>query len=264
MLLERTEGKYYLNGEEVGPDGLLDRIRTLDDELGGRFTLTGEENEELRKLFAGYHPLPDFTSLVLMEASSGLFSYLAREKDASLAARVASAMGWQTDAGQLERIRTTSQRSGAYREYWMDLARNVLTADGFDDYRFGSVKSPGNGTYLYDGEKAVCYVEVSRQGDERRSAVISLTLLGNPEAIEDEEGNRGFEWCCFFDDELSRYGDGAMILGGRLRTIDPFGSSSRLHRRYDLVYDPIEAGQLALVLISLVRMLESYPPEAVE
>lgn len=259
--LDRCDGGYVIAGRKTGADDLLDTVMKLDDELGGSFTLTAVQNEALGRLFAGYVAVPDFTEVSFMEASSALFSYLAESGDDVLASQVARAMGWMSQDEHMARIRSSAPSSESYRAYWRTLAQEVLTYEGFDDFRFGSVKMDGCGTYLYDGEKAVCYIEVSRDGDELRHAVISLTLLGNPEAVDDEEGERQFEWCCFFDDEIGA-GDGeARILGGRLRTIDPYGASSLVHRRYDIVYDALDAPQLALVTRSLVRMLESYPPK---
>ena len=259
--LDRCDGGYVIAGRKTGADDLLDTVMKLDDELGGSFTLTATQNEALGRLFAGYVAVPDFTEVSFMEASSALFSYLAESGDDVLASQVARAMGWMSQDEHMARIRSSAPSSESYRAYWRTLAQEVLTYEGFDDFRFGSVKREGCGTYLYDGEKAVCYIEVSREGDERRRAVISLTLLGNPEAVEDEEGGRQFEWCCWFDDEISGSDDDAHLLGGRLRTIDPYGASSLLHRRYDLVFDSIDASTLALVTRSLVRMLESYPPK---
>lgn len=263
-MLERIDGKYILDSKPVSEEDLLDEVMALDDRLGGAITLSEEENGRLQTLFSQYDGVPDFTEVLLMKASSSLFSYLADSGDSHLASLVASRMGWVTHEERLEEIRKSSQESSSYRAWWRALAQEVLTGEGFDDYRFGSVRQDRNGTYLYDGERAVCYIEVSRQGGEKRSALISLTLLGNPEAIEDEEGNRAFEWCCFFDDELGARGDGATILGGQLRAIDPFGPNSTIQRRYDIVYREIDATTLGLVVKSLVRMLESYPPETLE
>lgn len=261
MVFSKCDEGYLVDGRPVTKDGLLEHVMRLDDERGGSFTLSADENKALSRLFAEYVGVPDFTRVSFMEASSALFSYLALSGDVELAGIVAGSMGWMRKDEQLDHIRGILPASEAYRSYWHLLAREVLTYEGFDDFRFGSVKREGCGTYLYDGEKAVCYIEVSREGDERRRAVISLTLLGNPEAVEDEEGERQFEWCCWFDDEISGSDDDAHLLGGRLRTIDPYGASSLLHRRYDLVFDSIDASTLALVTRSLVRMLESYPPK---
>ena len=259
-MLERTAEGYLLFSQPVGKEDLLEMITRIDEESGESSVLSAEEDSRLKKLFSSYAGLPDFTAVRFRKASSALFSYLASSQDSELASAVAAAMGWQSEEEKHELIRKYSQQSASYREYWLALAREVLTCEGFDTYRFGSVRPDRNGTYLYDGEKAVCYIEVSRSGDENRSALISLTLLGNPEAIEDEEGNRAFEWCCFFDDELSSSAD-ARILGGKLRAIDPFGPGSMLHRRYDIVYDSVDASTLAVVVVNLVKMLESYPPE---
>ncbi len=263
-MLEKRGDTYILYGEAIPLDGLLDAVMAKDDELGGQVGLTDDEAACLAQLFKGYSGRMDFSSVRFMEASAALFRYLAHSTDGDLARLAARSMGWRSDEEELERLRSLEGESGRYRAWWMDLARAVLTTEGFDDYRFGSVRRDGNGTYLYDGEKAVCYIEVSREGGDERHAVISLTLLGNPEAVDDEEGEREFEWCCFFDDEISRTDDDARILGGRLRAIDPYGGNSLIQRRYDIVYDSIGAETLALVVTSLVSMLASYPPQVLD
>ncbi len=58
-------------------------------------------------------------------------------------------------------------------------ASGIVLLKSYEDYLNG-----------YDDEKAVLYVEISRDGDDVRDALISFTLLGNPEAIEDENGNK--------------------------------------------------------------------------
>ena len=261
MTITRKENLYEIEGKEFPLSAVLDEIMRLDDADDGISTLTDEENEALHDVFSSFASVPDFTSLSFRSASSALFSYLASSRDIDLASLVAQNMGWMSRKEEAERLGNTGRLSAEYRSYWMDLAKEVLTGEGFDDYRFGSVKMDRNGTYLYDGEKAVCYIEVSREGGEERKAIISLTLLGNPEAVESEEDNRAFEWCCFFDDEIGSSDDNALILGGRLRAVDPYGPNSLIQRRYDIVYDRIKAEDLALVIKSLVRMLESYPPQ---
>ena len=241
MTITRKENLYEIEGKEFPLSAVLDEIMRLDDADCGTCTLTDEENEALQDVFSSYASVPDFSSLSLRSASSALFSYLASSHDSELASIVARNMGWMSRKEESERLENTGRLSAQYRSYWMSLAREVLTADGFDDYRFGSVKMDRNGTYLYDGEKAVCYIEVSREGEEERKAIISLTLLGNPEAVESEEDNRAFEWCCFFDDEIGSSDDNALVLGGRLRAVDPYGPNSLIQRRYDIVYDRIKA-----------------------
>ena len=248
MTITRKENLYEIEGKEFPLSAVLDEIMRLDDVKGGTCILTEEENEALQDVFSSFASVPDFTSLSFRSASSALFSYLASSRDIDLAALVAQNMGWMSRKEEAERLGNTGRLSAEYRSYWMDLAKEVLTGEGFDDYRFGSVKMDRNGTYLYDGEKAVCYIEVSREGGEERKAIISLTLLGNPEAVESEEDNRAFEWCCFFDDEIGSSDDNALILGGRLRAIDPYGPNSLIQRRYDIVYDRIKAEDLALVI----------------
>lgn len=259
MEMERKGSSYIISGRMVSADSLLDEVMRLDDGMEGTMTMSQEECQTLDELFSSYSHTP-FSGMSFMKASGELFSYIAQSGDEELARAVARNMGWLSEKERKDRLSAFADSSASYREYWMILAREVLTVQGFEDFRFGSIKHDGCGTYLYDNEKAVCYIEVSRSGDDERSAVISLTLLGNPEAVDDEDGECQFEWCCYFDDELSDRGDDALILGGRLRTIDPFGRNSLLHRRYDLVYDSIDAITLATVVRSLTRMLESLPP----
>ena len=158
--LDRCDGGYVIAGRKTGADDLLDTVMKLDDELGGSFTLTAAQNEALGRLFAGYVAVPDFTEVSFMEASSALFSYLAESGDDVLVSQVARAMGWMSQDEHMARIRSSAPSSESYRAYWRTLAQEVLTYEGFDNFRFGSVKMDGCGTYLYDGEKAVCYIEV--------------------------------------------------------------------------------------------------------
>ena len=102
-----------------------------------------------------------------MASSHELFQYLAETGDEELLGLVASSLGLMSAEEQAELIRQENSSSSAYRNYWMDLSREVLTSEGFDDFRFGAVKRDRNGCYLYDDEKAVLYVEVSRDGVEK-------------------------------------------------------------------------------------------------
>lgn len=260
MRFERTAEGYLVGDRLVSVDAVLDAVMEADDSLGGQVVLPEEVDGQLQELFKGRHGLPDFSTVSFMEASSALFSYLAASQDRELASLVADSMGWLDAQSEARRIEGLGEASASYRAWWASYAQEVLSYEGFDDYHFGSVHHDGSGTYLYNDEKAVCYVEVSRDGGDERHAVISLTLLGNPEAVEDEEGERAFEWCCWFDDEISRTDDDAHLLGGHLRTIDPYGASSRLQRRYDVAYDAVTPSQLGLVTRSLVHLLESRPP----
>ena len=138
--LDRCDGGYVIAGRKTGADDLLDTVMKLDDELGGSFTLTVAQNEALGRLFAGYVAVPDFTEVSFMEASSALFSYLAGSGDDVLASQVARAMGWMSQDEHMARIRSSAPSSESYRAYWRTLAQEVLTYEGFDDFRFGSVK----------------------------------------------------------------------------------------------------------------------------
>ena len=260
-MIEKKGDAYSVFGKETNLEDLLCEVIRVDDEKKGSLVLADEDAERLSLLFSSYVNVPSFRNLSFMEGSRALFSYLAKTHDEAVAKLVADNMGLITSEEQKEKIRKSGKQSSSYKTYWSTLAREVLTYEGFDDYRFGAVKMDSNGCYLYDDERAVCYVEVSREGDEKRDAIISLTLLGNPEAIAGEDDQRAFEWCCFFDDELAEKGKEATILGGKLRTIDPFGPHSLIHRRYDIMFEKVGASELGLILRSLVHLMDSYPPQ---
>ncbi len=259
MIESLKNGLWRYKDKEFDASSLLEAIREDDDKEGGRFLLTKEENEALSVLFASYRNLPDFSEVYFMKASSALFSYLAASQDEELSKAVAASMGWpeksETRAG-LDKINEDYQ---AYKAWWLEYAEEVLTTEGYDDYRFGRITPSRSGCYLYDDERAVCFVEVSREGNEKRNAVISLTLLGNPEAISTEEENREFEWCCYFDDMFKT--DEPRVLGGLLAAIDPYGERSRIMRRYDIKWKDLLPEELGLITKSLISMLALYPPE---
>ena len=257
--MRKTDGLYEAEGRLLPPEALLDAVRKGDDERGGRFLLSSSEAAKLDELFSRFVKAPSCEGLCFMASSHELFQYLAETGDEELLGLVASSLGLMSAEEQAELIRQENSSSSAYRNYWMDLSREVLTSEGFDDFRFGAVKRDRNGCYLYDDEKAVLYVEVSRDGGDKRDALISFTLLGNPEAIESEEQNREFEWCCYFDDLLSAE-ENPLFLGGLLRTIDPFGQSSVTWRRYDIRYPETDAVSLGLIIKEAVRLMSMYPP----
>ena len=260
-IIKAEEGRYLFDGNSYSIPKLLDAIREADDKEGGKYYLSDEESKALSSRLSSYNNFPSFSNVAFMAASSALFKYLATNHDPSLLAAVAKALGWKSDEEKMKEIKSFGASSALYKEWWMEYAKALLTSDGFDDFHFGRITSDRDGCYLYDDEKAVLYVEVSRDGSERRNAVLSLTLLGNPEAVVDEEQNREFEWCCYFDDLISEDEEGTMLLGGHLRTIDPYGESSRLMRRYDLVYKALLPSELALVTKELIHLLSLYPPE---
>ncbi len=257
-MIEKRNSKYYLDGSEYELNSLLAAVLKKDDEIGGRFLLSSSECESLNELFSSFINPPKFEDLYFMSSSKELFSYLASSQDEELLKVVAINLGLKTVEEQAEMIHSEGERSVLYRRFWSEMSKEVLTTEGFDEYRFGAVKRDRNGCYLYDDEKAVLYVEISRDGDELRDALISFTLLGNPEAIEDENGNREFEWCCYFDDLLSK--DDSTFLGGKLRAIDPYGTSSKTFRRYDCSFKAIDAVTLGLVVKEAAKLLLLYPP----
>ena len=259
-MIKKKDNLYEADGKLLPLDALLDAIRKGDDERGGKFLLSASESEKLDELFSRYVNAPSFEGMYFMASSYELFQYLAETKDEELLKEVASSLGLMTAEEQAELIRSEYSTSTSYRTYWMDLSREVLTSEGFDDFKFGAVKRDRNGCYLYDDEKAVMYVEVSREGEEKRDALLSFTLLGNPEAIESEDQNREFEWCCYFDDLISSE-EKPMFLGGELRTIDPFGASSITWRRYDVRYSNIDAVSLGVIIKEAVKVMAMYPPE---
>ncbi len=259
MLERKSDNKYILDGSEYSADSLLSAVMAKDDNEGVKRELDAEKAAKLDTLFSAYSNVPSFAGLMFMSGSAELFEYIAVSEDKVLLKVVAMAMGYMTDDEMMERIKNSGSESSSYKKWWMEYAEGVLTCDGFDSFRFGSVKRDRNGCYLYDNEKAVLYAEVSRSGDEKRDFLLSITLLGNPEAIDDEEKNREFEWCCYFDDMLSK--EDATLLGGALRTIDPYGEKSRLMRRYDVVYHELLPSEAALVTRELVKLMDMYPPE---
>lgn len=255
-------GVYAIDGREYALDSLLPAITACDEEAGGRYILPPEECASLKELLLEYNGYPDFSSVTFMKYSSELFSYIASSKDSELLALVASNMGWKSDAEKEAEIKNYYSASRSYQLWWRSYAEDLLTTEGYDDYHFGPVKQDSQGCYLYDDERAVLYVEVSRDGEEKRNCVLSMTLLGNPEAITNEQQNMEFEWCCYFDDLLTEEGDDAVLLGGSLRTIDPFGEKSKLLRRYDLRYKDLLPNELATITRELIRVLGMYPPQA--
>lgn len=262
-MIEKTrDGFYAIDGREVPIASLLEEVTAADEVAGGRFTLPPDECQELKALLAEYNGTPDFSRVCFMKYSSELFSYIAKTKDMQLLSAVAKNMGWKSDEEKEAEIKGYLAASKAYQLWWRAYAEDLLTSEGYDDFHFGPVRQDSQGCYLYDDERAVLYVEVSREGSEERNCVLSMTLLGNPEAIANEEQNLEFEWCCFFDDLLSEEGDDARLLGGKLRTIDPFGEKSKLLRRYDLKYEQLLPSQFATVTRELIRILGMYPPES--
>lgn len=259
MLERKSENTYLLDDKEYDAAALLDAVMAKDDSDGGKREISAESAAKLDAMFSAYSNVPSFAGMMFMSGSAELFEYLASSDDDVLLKAVAAAMGYITDEEQMERIKNSGAESSSYKRWWMEYAEGVLTSEGFDSFRFGSVKRDRNGCYLYDNEKAVLYAEVSRRGSEKRDFLLSLTLLGNPEAIDDEEKNREFEWCCYFDDMLSK--EDARLLGGTLRTIDPYGEKSRLMRRYDVVYHELLPSEAALVTRELIKLMDMYPPE---
>lgn len=260
-MIEKTEeGHWRYKGEDFDAPSLLARIQKDDDEEGGRFLLTKEEDEALFILFSEYKNLPKFSEVCFMKASSSLFSYLAKSKDEELSKAVALAMGWKRKDDTSKDLDKLESELKEYKAWWMAYAEDVLTSEGYDDYRFGKITPSRSGCYLYDDERAVCFVEVSREGGERRNSVISLTLLGNPEAITTEDENREFEWCCYFDDLFSK-GE-PVVLGGELIALDPYGERSTLMRRYDIKWKSLLPKELAVITKALLSTLALYPPES--
>ena len=54
MVLSKCDEGYLVDGTPVTKDGLLEHVMRLDDERGGSFTLSADENEALSRLFAEY------------------------------------------------------------------------------------------------------------------------------------------------------------------------------------------------------------------
>jgi len=259
MLTKKNENTYTLEGQDYDITNLLSAVMEVDDLSKEKMCLSEETATKLDELFSLYSSVPSFKGLLFMSGSASLFEYLASSGDEELLNVVAKNMGYLTEEERFALLKSSGAQSSAYREWWLKYAEGVLTREGFEAFRFGSVKMDRNGCYLYDNEKAVLYAEVSREGGEKRDFLLSLTLLGNPEAIEDEEKNREFEWCCYFDDLLGQ--EDPRVLGGQLRALDPYGEKSRLLRRYDIVYSQLLPSEAALVTVELVKLLELYPPE---
>lgn len=267
MLIEKTPaGKWTIGGGPgTAPAMLPDAVGEYDAERGGEpAALSPETAEKLREVLSrDYEDVPDWSGVMFLPATRELLTILADTADPEILPFIAEGLGLRTAEEKMEAISRAGAESSAYRDWWRSFSLDLLNREDFLDHHFGPVTRDRSGSYLYDDEKAVAYVEVSRkEGEEgRRDCLVSLTLLGNPEAVTDEEGNRQFEWCCFFDDELSAGEGRATILGGELRTIDPFGESSRLHRRYDISWKALLPEELSLVVRSLLEMMRSYPPE---
>lgn len=254
MSFSKKDNLYILNGREFPISAILDEVQRIDDEERGKFLLDESVSSKLTVLFSKYNNAPRFNNLYLMQSSYELFNYLAESGDVDLVEKVANNLGLKT----YEQIKNDLTLSSSYRDYWLMMSKEVLTREGFDNYRFGSVKMDRNGCYLYDDEKAVMYVEISRDGKEKRNALLSFSLLGNPEAIENEDQEREFEWCCYFDDML--FNDDPRFLGGKLSTVNPYGESSVTFRRYDVRFSNLDAITLGVIIKEAAKLLSIYPP----
>ena len=252
MSFYKQGNNYIIDGRETELSAILDVVQRLDDEKRGKFLLDECASSKLTQLFSKYNNAPRFENLYLMQSSYELFNYLAESGDVSLVDMVATNLGLKTYSQIKNSI------SSSYRDYWLKMSEEVLTSEGFENHRFGKVTIDRNGCYFYDDEKAIMYIEISRDGDDKRNALLSFTLLGNPEAIESEDQEREFEWCCFFDDMLSN--EDPHFLGGELSTIDPYGESSITFRRYDVRFHNIDAITLGVVIKEAARLLAIYPP----
>ena len=254
MSFSKKDNYYILDGRELMPSAILAEVQRLDDEKRGKLLLDEKVAEKLDQLFSKYINAPHFDKLYFMHSSYELFCYLAESSDEVLLDMVSKNMGLKT----YEQSKSELPFSSSYRGYWLKMSEEVLTSEGFDSYRFGSVKIDRNGCYLYDDEKAVMYIEISRDGDDSRNALLSFSLLGNPEAIVSEDQEREFEWCCYFDDMLSK--EDPRFLGGKLSTVDPYGESSVTFRRYDVHFNSLDAITLGLIVKEAARLLAIYPP----
>lgn len=252
MSFSKKDNLYIIDGREFLISAVLNEVQRIDDEKRGKFLLDESASSKLNKLFSKYNNAPRFDNLYLMQSSYELFNYLAESNDVALVEMVATNLGLRT----YSRMKSTILSS--YRDYWLKMSEEVLTCEGFENYRFGKVTIDRNGCYLYDDEKAVMYVEISRDGDDSRNALLSFSLLGNPEAIVSEDQEREFEWCCYFDDMLSK--EDPRFLGGKLSTVDPYGESSVTFRRYDVHFNSLDAITLGLIVKEAARLLSIYPP----